>query len=270
MSSDSNHIFILDTTLRDGMLMPRVAINIDNKIQLAQLLDEAGVDIIEISYPGQSAQDFEEMSLIVPHIKRATICALAGSRADDIQKAAAGLQKAAKGRIHIYTNVGKGVTSNRQSQTLEAIASSVVLARNYCDDVQWSAFDATRSEPDFLYRAVELAIAKGATTINIPDSLGRTTSTEFSLIIKSLFCQVPNIDRAVISVHCHNDLGIAVPNSLAASEVGARQIECTLKGLGARKGNAALETIVAELNRTEKYQHNLELSLLDRALEILA
>ena len=270
MLTNPNRVLIFDTTMRDGELMPGVRMNLTDKIRLAQLLEAMGADIIEVSYPGQSAKDFEEISAIAPLLKQATICGLASSQETDIVRVAQGIQAAAKGRIHTYTNVGLNREDKlSQGQTLETIRASVALARNYCDDVEWSAFDATRSDPDFLCKAVETAIASGANTVNIPDSLGKATPEEFSRLIDLIFNWVPNLERAVVSVHCHDDLGMAVANSLAALQAGARQIECSINGLGARKGNAALEQIVREIVKQNKYQINLNPSLLERASELV-
>lgn len=250
--------------------MPGVRMNVTDKIQLAQLLEAMGVDIIEVSYPGQSVKDFEEISAIAPLIKQATVCGLASSSEADIVRVAQGIRAAARGRIHTYTNVGlKAKDPLSQGQTLETLRASVALARNYCDDVEWSAFDATRSDPDFLCQTVETAIACGATTVNIPDSLGKATPEEFAQLIDLIFNRVPNLERAVVSVHCHDDLGMAVANSLAALEAGARQIECSINGLGARKGNAALERIVPEIFKQKQYQINLNPSLLEQASELV-
>jgi 2-isopropylmalate synthase len=264
-------IAILDTTMRDGELMPDVKMDIQQKISLAQLLEEMRVDVIEVGYPGAFRQDFDALFMVSKQIKQATICGLASSKLDEVVDVALAIKPAARGRIHVYTPVNlKQQSSWTEAQTLEAIHDSVGLARNYCADVEWSGFDAPRSEPDFLCKAIETAIKSGATTVNIPDSLGLLSLAEFSQLLEMLFNRIPNIDRATVSVHCHDDLGLAVENSLAALACGARQIECSINGLGARKGNADLGAVVRAIFNHPDYSVDVDTALLDKASELVA
>jgi 2-isopropylmalate synthase len=271
MLPGSNKILIFDTTMRDGELTPGVKMNIQEKISLAKLLEVMGVDIIEVGYPGHYKKDFDEIFNISKIIKSSTICGLASSREDEIISVAQAIKPAEKGRINIYTLTNiKNESELTNLQALAAIKNGVSLARKYCDDVQWSAFDATRSESDFLCKAIEVAIKSGATTISIPDSLGVVLPEEFFRLLQMIFNQVPNIDRAMISVHCHDDLGMAVDNSIAALKCGVRQIECAINGLGARKGNTDLEKVVRKALKQEAYQVDIDTSLLSKASELVA
>lgn len=236
-------ITIFDTTLRDGELMPGIKMNIQQKIHLAKRLEAMQVDVIEVGYPGAYQKDFDEIFMVAKQVKGSVICGLASSKLDEIASVALAIKPAQRGRIHLYTPVNLHPMM-QAGQTLEMIKDSVNLARNYCIDVEWTGFDATRSEPDFLCRAIETAIHNGATTIGIPDSFGIMTPLEFSQLIDDLMNRVPNIDRAILSVHCHNDRGLAVENSIAAMRRGARQIECSIHGIGARQGNANLAEVV--------------------------
>ena len=266
----NNQVIIFDTTMRDGELAPGIKMDIQQKIHLAKVLEAMGVDVIEVSYPGMSAKDFQEISTISKLIKTSTICGLASSKESEIMKVAEGIKAAAKGRIHIYTNIRlKSYDRASKQEALETIKSSVSLAKNYCDDVEWSAFDAVRSELDFLCQAIETAIKSGAKTINIPDTLGTASPEEFSQLIKSIFQRVTNIDKSIVSVHCHDDRGLAVQNSLAALNCGARQIECSINGLGARKGNADLVKIVTEILARSNYLININTSLINEAVKLV-
>ncbi len=267
---NNNRVVIFDTTMRDGELMPDIAMNLQQKIDLAKILEAMGVDVIEVSYPGQGEKDFNEISTISKLVKNSTICGLASSKRSEIIKVAEGIEGAEKGRIHIYTNVRlKYYDRANKQEALETIKSSIYLAKKYCSDLEWSAFDAVRSELNFLCQAIETAIKSGATTINIPDSLGTAKPEEFARLIKLIFEKVPNIDRAVVSVHCHEDLGLAVENSLTALKYGARQIECSINGLGARKGNADLAKVVREIIKEGNYRINIDNSLMDKAVRIV-
>ncbi len=270
MSQANNKVKIFDTTMRDGELTPGVKMNIEEKISIAKLLEEIGVDVIEVGYPGKFEKDFDEVWKISTIIKKSIICGLASSNEDEIISVSKAIKPAEKGRINIYTTINIKQEYERKKQVLETIQHSVCLARNYCEDVQWCAFDATRSQRDFLCKAIEVAINSGATTISIPDSLGVASPEEFSLLIQTVINQVPNIDKAIISVHCHDDLGWAVENSIAALECGARQIECAINGLGARKGNADLETVVTQVFPDENYQIEINTSLIKKASEMVA
>jgi 2-isopropylmalate synthase len=266
----SDRLIIFDTTMRDGELSPGIQMSVEQKICLAQMLEKMGVDVIEVSYPARSPKDLHELFTISKFINNSTICGLASSKESEILKVAEGIQLAAKGRIHIYTNVNlKSTDRLTQAETLTTIKSSISLARNYCEDIEWSAFDATKSDLDFLCRTIEIAIATGATTINIPDTLGMATPAEFSQLIKSILERVPNINKSVVSVHCHDDLNMAVENSLAAVNCGAKQIECSLRGLGARKGNADFVEVVNQLLAQKKHQINIDIALMPKALELV-
>jgi 2-isopropylmalate synthase len=246
--TDANRVIIFDTTLRDGEQSPGAAMNLEEKLRIARMLEELGVDVIEAGFPIASKGDFEAVQSIAAAIKQSTICGLSRAQAGDIERAAEALKPAARSRIHTFISTSplhmKFKLKMEPEKVLQAVTDSVSLARKFCDDVEWSAEDGTRTEHDFLCRAVEAAIRAGARTINIPDTVGYTTPQEYADLIKMLVRRVPNIDKAILSTHCHNDLGLAVANSLAGVIGGARQIECTINGLGERAGNAALEEVV--------------------------
>ncbi len=251
MTSD-NHVRIFDTTLRDGEQSPGASMNLGEKLRIAELLEAMGVDIIEAGFPIASNGDFEAVTEVS---KRAgdgiVICGLARSGFADIDRAAEALKPAPRSRIHTFISTSpihmKYKLQMEPEEVVEAVHASVERARGYTDDVEWSPEDGTRTERDFLCRTVEVAIKAGATTINIPDTVGYTLPEEYTEIISILLNRVPNIDKAVLSTHCHNDLGLAVANSLAGVRAGARQVECTINGLGERAGNAAMEEIVMAL-----------------------
>ena len=241
-------IIILDTTLLDGEQAPGATMTMSQKIDIAHALDCMGVDVIEAGFAAASMGDFQCIEQICKIVKNATVCSLARAKKADIEAAGQAVKSAARPRIHTFISTSdlhlKHQFRMTQDEALAAIQASVSSARHYCDDVEWSAMDATRSNIDFLARAIEIAILAGASTINIPDTVGYSTPIEYSGLIKAIKFKVPNIDKAILSVHCHNDLGMAVANSLAAISAGARQIECTINGIGERAGNAALEEIV--------------------------
>jgi 2-isopropylmalate synthase len=270
MSLD-NKVIVLDTTMRDGELTPGVKMNVRDKIAISKLLEEIGVDIIEVGYPGYSQKDFDEILQVSKIIRKPILCGLASPKEDEIKSVASAIKFAEKGRIHTYTPVNiKTQDKFSEKQVLAQIRDSVSLSRNYCNDVEWSAFDATRSEPEFLCKAIEVAIESGATTVSIPDSLGLALPEEFGQLIQQIFNSVPNIDKVVISVHCHDDLGLAVENSIRALDYGARQIECSINGLGARKGNADLEKLVMEVLNRDTYEIKINTSLIKKASELVA
>jgi 2-isopropylmalate synthase len=248
---DPNRVVIFDTTLRDGEQSPGAAMNREEKLRIAQALDEMGVDVIEAGFPISSIGDFEAVKAIAGIVKHAQVAALARAADRDIDRAWEAISKARRPRIHSFISTSplhmKFKLQMGANAVLEAVGHSVARARNLCDDVEWSAEDGSRTEPDFLCRCVESAIHHGARTINIPDTVGYAVPDEYAALIRMLFERVPNIDKAIVSVHCHNDLGLAVANSLAAFKAGARQVECTINGLGERAGNAALEEIVMAL-----------------------
>ena len=247
----SERVRIFDTTLRDGEQSPGAAMTFEEKIQVADFLDQMGVDIIEAGFPISSPGDFEAVSEISKRVKNASVCGLSRAGFKDIDRAGEAVKAAKRPRIHTFISTSpvhmKHKLQMGANAVLDAVGVSVAHARNLVDDVQWSAEDATRTEHDFLCRCVELAIRSGATTINIPDTVGYATPQEFFELIRMLINRVPNIDKAIIATHCHNDLGLSVANSLAGVLAGARQVECTINGIGERAGNAALEEIVMAL-----------------------
>ena len=263
----NNDIWLFDTTMRDGELVPGFKLNLQQKLNLAQILEQIGLNILEVGYPGVNVKDFAEIKAISSIIKDTVICGLAGSKASEIECLGEALADAVQGRINVYTNVNVRQESVR-SEVIEIISQSIKLAKNYCDDIQWSAFDAARSDLDFLYQTIEVAIASGAKTVCIPDTFGSLTTPEFTTLIDSIVNSVANIDRAVVSVHCHDDIGLAVPNSLAAIASGARQIECSVCGIGARKGNANLEEVVTKA--IASYNSNYRTSLITQASELVS
>lgn len=258
MSDDVIRIF--DTTLRDGEQSPGCSMTIEEKLEVAAALVELGVDVIEAGFPIASPGDFEAVRQIArAHGSRTTICGLARCRAEDIDRAWEALQEAERSRIHVFLATSAIHREFKLKMAKEEIvkrtAEMVARAREYCADIEFSPEDAARTELDFLCEVVETAIAAGATTVNIPDTVGYATPSHYFDVISTLKKQVPNIEQAIISTHCHNDLGLAVANSLAAVEAGARQVECTINGLGERAGNAALEEIVMALRtRADYYQ----------------
>jgi len=244
----ADRVWIFDTTLRDGEQSPGYSMNLDEKLQMAEMLDGMGVDIIEAGYPAASKGDFESVFKVSQQAKNAIVAGLCRTIRKDIDAVIEATKPAKKRRIHLFVSTSelhmKHKLKMEPEHVLEIIKECVSYARQHCDDVEWSAEDATRTSHDFLCRAVETAIAAGASTVNIPDTVGYTIPEEYFDLIKMLKKRVPNIDKAIISTHCHNDLGLAVANSLAAVEAGARQIECTINGIGERAGNASLEEVV--------------------------
>ena len=246
-----NEIKIFDTTLRDGEQSPGASMNLSEKIRIAELLEEMGVDIIEAGFPIASDGDFEAVNEIAKVVKGSIICGLARSSRGDIDRCAEAIKPAARGRIHTFISTSplhmKYKLQMQPEDVHQAVIDSVTYSRKFTDDVEWSCEDGSRTEHDFMCQTVEAAIDAGATTINIPDTVGYAMPTEYADLIEMVKNRVPNIDKAIISVHCHNDLGLAVANSLAAVQSGARQIECTINGLGERAGNAAMEEIIMGL-----------------------
>jgi 2-isopropylmalate synthase len=250
-SSEKERVLIFDTTLRDGEQCPGATMTFEEKMEVADFLDAMGVDIIEAGFPIASEGDFEAVSAIAERVKRASVAGLARAGDKDIDRAGLAVKKAVKPRIHTFISTSpvhmKFKLKKEPDEVLELVGRSVTRARNLVDDVEWSAEDATRTDPDFLCRCVEAAIAAGAGTINIPDTVGYTVPEEYFALIKMLRETVPNADKAIFSAHCHDDLGMAVANSLAGVQAGVRQIECTINGIGERAGNASLEEIVMAL-----------------------
>ncbi len=245
------HVKIFDTTMRDGEQSPGASMTLDEKLELAQWLDATGVDVIEAGFPISSNGDFEAVRAVAGVVKESVVCGLSRAGAKDIDRCWEAIKGAARPRIHSFLSTSpihrKHKLQMDQDQVLDAITFSVSHARNLCADVEWSAEDATRTERDFLRRCVEAAIKAGATTINVPDTVGYSFPQEYGEIFADLIANVPGADKVVFSAHCHNDLGLAVANSIAAVMAGARQIECAINGLGERAGNAALEEVVMAL-----------------------
>lgn len=248
MSQPKEHLIIFDTTLRDGEQSPGAAMTRDEKVRIAKALERLRVDIIEAGFPAASNGDFVAVRTIADNVRDSRICGLARARDEDIRRAGEALAGANAARIHTFIATSpvhmRAKLRMEPDTVLEHAVAAVKLARQYCDDVEFSPEDAGRSEEDFLCRVIEAVIKAGARTINIPDTVGYNLPDRFGQLIANLRNRVPNADQAVFSVHCHNDLGLAVANSLSAVQHGARQVECTINGLGERAGNAALEEIV--------------------------
>lgn len=244
-------VYIFDTTLRDGEQALTSSLSVDQKIRIARQLAKLNVDIIEAGFPISSPGDFESVSTIAKEIKGPVICGLARLTEKDIITCGKALQRAKRPRIHTFVGTSAIHMEKKLRKTndevIEMASRAIKLCRKFCDDVEFSPEDAGRTEPDFLCRIVETAIRCGANTINIPDTVGYTSPEVFASIIDTVFNRVPNIDKAIISVHCHNDLGMATANSVTAVAHGARQVECAINGLGERAGNAALEEVVMAL-----------------------
>jgi len=255
----NNKIAIFDTTLRDGEQAPGATMNIEEKILVAKALESLGVDVIEAGFPASSAGDFACVKRISQTIKNSIVCGLCRAKESDISTASEAIKFAPMHRIHTFIATSpihmQYKLKMQPAEVLQLIASSVKFAKNNASQVEWSAEDATRSEPDFLFKAIEIAINNGATIINLPDTVGYTTPQQYFQLIKSVKNNVINIDKAIISVHCHDDLGLATANSLAGVLAGAGQIECTINGIGERAGNTALEEVVMALKtRVDIYQ----------------
>ena len=246
--NEPNRVIIFDTTLRDGEQSPGAAMNLEEKLRIAEALDQFGVDVIEAGFPISSNGDYEAVTEISKLVKRATVCGLARAGMKDIDRAGDAVKHAIRGRIHTFLSTSpvhmKHKLNMSPEQVLEAVSASVAHARNLIDDVEWSAEDATRTEFDFLCRCIEAAIRAGASTINLPDTVGYATPQEYEDLFRRVIARVPGAETVRFSTHCHNDLGLAVANSLAGVIGGARQIECSINGIGERAGNAALEEIV--------------------------
>ena len=247
MTNDKNRVLIFDTTLRDGEQSPGATMSHAEKLEIAALLDEMGVDIIEAGFPIASEGDFAAVSEIAKQTQNATICGLARANFKDIDRCWEAVRYAKSPRIHTFIGTSpqhRAIPNLSMDQMAERIHETVSHARNLCDNIQWSPMDATRTEWDYLKRVVEIAIKAGATTINIPDTVGYTAPRESARLIERLIADVPGAEDVIFATHCHNDLGMATANALAAVEGGARQIECTINGLGERAGNTALEEVV--------------------------
>ncbi len=247
----SDRVAIFDTTLRDGEQSPGCSMNLEEKLRMARQLDALGVDIIEAGFPIASEDDFAAVREVAKTCRRPIIAALCRTTPEDIERAWEALSFAERSRIHTFVATSdihlQYKLQKSREEVLEMACKAVRLAKGFTDDVEFSAEDATRTDLDYLCQVVAAVIDEGATVVNIPDTVGYTIPSEYTHIIQTLKTRVPNIDRATISVHCHNDLGLAVANSLAAVAAGARQIECTINGIGERAGNASLEEVVMAL-----------------------
>ena len=254
---NKDKLIIFDTTLRDGEQSPGASMTRDEKVRIARALELMKVDIIEAGFPIASDGDFESVKAVAEIIKDSTVCGLARAKQVDIERAGEAIKPANSGRIHTFLATSPIHMQQKlrmsPDQVVEAAVAAVRMARQYTDNIEFSPEDAGRSEPDFLCRVIEAVIAEGATTINIPDTVGYNLPHQFGDLIRDLIERIPNSDKAVFSVHCHNDLGLAVGNSLSAVLNGARQVECTINGLGERAGNASLEEIVMAVRTRQDY-----------------
>lgn len=270
-------IEIFDTTLRDGEQSPGCSMNLSEKIKMARQLEFLGVDILEAGFPIASEGDFEAVKAIAAEIKETKIAALARTTELDISRAAKALEKAKHSRIHTFVATSdihlEYKLKKTREQVLEMTRNAVRLAKNHVEDVEFSAEDATRSDVDFLCEVFQVAVEEGATVLNVPDTVGYTLPTEYSNLIQTVKERVVGDKNVTISVHCHNDLGLAVANSLAAVAAGARQVECTINGIGERAGNASLEEVIMVCAvRSDKmsFQHNIKTSRLYPTSQMLS
>ncbi|KAB0266978.1 2-isopropylmalate synthase [Microvirga brassicacearum] len=275
--SPRDRVLIFDTTLRDGEQCPGATMTLEEKLEIADLLDAMGVDIIEAGFPIASNGDFEAVSLIASRVKNATVAGLARAISGDIARAGEAVRHAVRPRIHTFVSTSPIHLAHQMRKTedevIEIITATVAQARNLVEDVEWSAMDATRTSIDYLCRCVEAAIKTGATTINLPDTVGYATPDEYRHMFRSVRERVPNSDKAIFSAHTHDDLGLAVANSLAAIDGGARQVECTINGIGERAGNAALEEIVMAIRTRSDvlpYETGINAAMLTRASKLAA
>ena len=275
--SDKDRVVIFDTTLRDGEQCPGATMTHEEKLEVAELLDAMGVDIIEAGFPIASDGDFAAVHEIAKRAKNSVICGLSRAGFKDIDRCAEAIKPAKRKRIHTFLSTSpvhmKYKLQKEPHEVYEMVIAQVTRARGHTDDVEWSAEDATRTEIDFLCRCVEAAINAGATTINIPDTVGYTVPEEHFALFKTLRERVPNSDKARFSVHCHNDLGMAVANSLAGVKAGARQIECTINGIGERAGNTALEEVVMAMktrNDVLPFWTGIDATMLTRASKLVS
>jgi len=277
MTSDKNRVVIFDTTMRDGEQSPGASMSLEEKIQISRIFDELGVDIIEAGFPIASPGDYESVKEISKILKNSIPCGLSRHTKKDIDACHEALKAAPRFRIHTFISTSplhmKHKLNKSPEQVIESIKEHVTYARKFTDDIEWSCEDGTRTDMDFMCKTVELAINCGAKTINIPDTVGYSVPSEFKKIIETLINKVPNIDKAILSTHCHNDLGLAVANSLAGVSAGARQIECTINGIGERAGNAALEEIVMAIktrNDLMPFKTGINTELLSKASKVVS
>jgi len=277
MSTDKNRVYIFDTTMRDGEQSPGASMSLEEKLNISYLFDQIGIDIIEAGFPAASKGDFEAVSEVSKILKKAIPCGLSRHTKKDIDACKDSLKFSERFRIHTFISTSslhmKHKLNKNPEEVLEAIKEHVTYARKFTDNVEWSCEDGTRTDIDFMCKTIELAIKCGATTINIPDTVGYSVPSEFTKIINHLINKIPNIDKAILSTHCHNDLGLAVANSLAGVVAGARQVECTINGIGERAGNAALEEIVMAIktrNDLMPFHTNIDTKLLNKASKLVS
>ena len=275
--SEADRVVIFDTTLRDGEQSPGATMTHEEKLEVAEVLDAMGVDIIEAGFPIASEGDFAAVNEIAKRTQNAVVAGLARAGHKDIDRCGEAIKPAKRGRIHTFISTSpvhmKWKLQMEPEKVYEMVISSVTRARNFTDDVEWSCEDGTRTEHDFLCRCVEAAIKAGAATINVPDTVGYTVPEEYFALIKMLRERVPNADKARFSAHCHDDLGMAVANSLAGVRAGIRQIECTVNGIGERAGNASLEEVVMAMkvrNDVLPYWTNIDATMLTRASKLVS
>jgi len=277
MFIDKNRVYIFDTTMRDGEQSPGASMSLEEKLNISYLFDQIGIDIIEAGFPAASKGDFEAVKEVSKILKTSIPCGLSRHTKKDIDACNESLKSAERFRIHTFISTSplhmKHKLNKNPEEVLDAIKEHVTYARKFTDNVEWSCEDGTRTNIDFMCKTIELAIKCGANTINIPDTVGYSVPSEFTKIIKHLINKVPNIDKAILSTHCHNDLGLAVANSLAGVVAGARQVECTINGIGERAGNAALEEIVMAMktrNDLMPYHTNINTKLLNKASKVVS
>ncbi len=259
MTKSKDKVIIFDTTLRDGEQAAGGTLNAPEKLEIARKLERLNVDVIEAGFPISSQGDFEAVKLIAKEVRKSAICGLARAHPKDIDRAWEAIKEAANPRIHVFLSssdihLGYQLKKSRD-EVLHTAAEMVKRAKKYTDDIEFSPMDASRTEPKYLYQILKAVIEAGATTVNIPDTVGYTIPDEFGKLIEGIVKNVPNIDKAVVSVHCHDDLGLAVANSLEAVQRGARQVECTVNGIGERAGNASMEEIVMAINTRQDFFH---------------
>jgi 2-isopropylmalate synthase len=272
-----DHLIIFDTTMRDGEQSPGAAMSKDDKVRIGKQLERLRVDVIEAGFAASSPGDFEAIRAVAAAVKDSTVCSLARANDNDVKRAGEAIKGANSGRVHTFIATSpihmKHKLRMEPDAVLEAAVRAVKLARQYTDDVEFSAEDAVRSEVDFLCRIFEATIAAGARTVNVPDTVGYSTPELYGALFRNLLQRVPNADKAVWSTHCHDDLGMAVANSLAAVRAGARQIECTINGIGERAGNASLEEVVMAMkvrNDVLPYWTKVDSTMLTRASKLVS
>jgi len=276
-TGSADRVVIFDTTLRDGEQCPGATMTFEEKLEVADFLDGMGVDIIEAGFPIASEGDFEAVTAIAKRVKNATVAGLARAIDKDIDRAGEAVRHAKRGRIHTFVSTSPIHLAHQmkksEEEVLAIIAATVARARNLVEDVEWSAMDATRTPIAYLCRCVDAAIKAGATTINLPDTVGYAVPEEYEAMFRAVREGVPNSDKAIFSVHCHDDLGLAVANSLAGVAGGARQIECTINGIGERAGNAALEEVVMAIRTRHDvmpYRTGVDTTMLTRGSRLVS